>query len=189
MIGQLTGEIISKNPPEILLDVNGVGYQVLCPMSSFYQLSKQKKQTLLTHMIVREDDISLYGFMTNDERTLFCQLLKVNGIGAKVALAILSTLSVSQLISCVNNEDFNQIKKTPGIGLKTAQKLIVELKDKINKLDLKTTDLPLKKTIDNKANQALESLGFKAKEVDKMLENIDMSLSTEEIIRLALKNK
>jgi Holliday junction DNA helicase RuvA len=191
MITQLTGQIISKNPPELVIVVSGVGYSVLCPMSSFYQLSKQDTHTLLTHLVVREDAHTLYGFVTNDERSLFRLLIKVNGIGPKVALAILSTLSISELATCIGNDDFNTIKKTPGIGLKTAQKLVVELKDKISKLTLEQTkNIPNSAIQDTQAALALQSLGFKTKEVEIMLKNITGdNLSTEEIIRLALKNK
>lgn len=191
MITQLTGQIISKNPPELVMVVAGVGYSVLCPMSSFYQLAEQDTHTLLTHLVVREDAHTLYGFVTADERSLFRLLIKVNGIGPKVALAILSTLSINELATCIGNDDFNTIKKTPGIGLKTAQKLVVELKDKISKLSFaQQTDIPTTAVQDSQAALALQSLGFKAKEVENMLKNItDKNLSTEEIIRLALKNK
>lgn len=191
MITQLTGQIISKNPPELVMVVAGVGYSVLCPMSSFYQLAEQDTHTLLTHLIVREDAHTLYGFVTADERSAFRLLIKVNGIGPKVALAILSTLSINELATCIGNDDFNTIKKTPGIGLKTAQKLVVELKDKISKLSFaQQTDIPTTAVQDTQAALALQSLGFKSKEVENMLKNItDKDLSTEEIIRLALKNK
>ena len=191
MITQLTGQIISKNPPELVMVVAGVGYSVLCPMSSFYQLAEQDTHTLLTHLVVREDAHTLYGFVTPDERSLFRLLIKVNGIGPKVALTILSTLSISELATCIGNDDFNTIKKTPGIGLKTAQKLVVELKDKITKLTLtQQTNIPTTAVQDTQAALALQSLGFKSKEVENMLKNItDKDLSTEEIIRLALKNK
>lgn len=191
MITQLTGQIISKNPPELVMVVAGVGYSVLCPMSSFYQLAEQDTHTLLTHLVVREDAHTLYGFVTPDERSLFRLLIKVNGIGPKVALTILSTLSISELATCIGNDDFNTIKKTPGIGLKTAQKLVVELKDKITKLTLtQQTNIPTTAVQDTQAALALQSLGFKTKEVENMLKNItDKDLSTEEIIRLALKNK
>ena len=191
MITQLTGQIISKNPPELVMVVAAVGYSVLCPMSSFYQLAEQDTHTLLTHLVVREDAHTLYGFVTPDERSLFRLLIKVNGIGPKVALTILSTLSISELATCIGNDDFNTIKKTPGIGLKTAQKLVVELKDKITKLTLtQQTNIPTTAVQDTQAALALQSLGFKTKEVENMLKNItDKDLSTEEIIRLALKNK
>jgi Holliday junction DNA helicase RuvA len=196
MIGKLTGKIIEKNPPEILLEVGGVGYEILCPMSSFYAMGEAENISLHTHFHVKEDAQTLYGFISKDEKILFRELIRVNGIGPKVALAILSHLNIASLINAVANEDDVLLAKTPGIGKKTAQKLIVELKDRLAKLELSTSQTQNITRSSNanpntkKASQALQALGFKAKEVEKMLEVItDELLSTEEIIRQALQNK
>lgn len=195
MIGRLSGKILEKNPPEILLEVAGIGYEVLCPMSSFYEMGNESNVSLHTHLAVKEDSHTLYGFISKDEKTLFKELIRVNGIGPKVALAILSHLNIASLMNAVANEDDALLAKTPGIGKKTAQKLIVELKDRLEKLELSNTQYQ-KITASNsnpntqKAIQALQALGFKAKEADRMLSAInDESLSTEELIRQALQNK
>jgi len=195
MIGRLSGKILEKNPPEILLEVSGIGYEVLCPMSSFYEMGNKSDISLHTHLAVKEDSHTLYGFISKDEKTLFRELIRVNGVGPKVALAILSHLNIASLMNAVANEDDTLLAKTPGIGKKTAQKLIVELKDRLEKLELSNTQHQ-KITASNsnpntqKATQALQALGFKAKEADRMLSAInDESLSTEELIRLALQNK
>jgi len=195
MIGRLSGKILEKNPPEILLEVAGIGYEVLCPMSSFYEMGNESNVSLHTHLAVKEDSHTLYGFISKDEKTLFRELIRVNGIGPKVALAILSHLNIASLMNAVANEDDALLAKTPGIGKKTAQKLIVELKDRLEKLELSNTQYQ-KITASNsnpntqKAIQALQALGFKAKEADRMLSAInDESLSTEELIRQALQNK
>jgi Holliday junction DNA helicase RuvA len=140
MIGKLTGVILDKNPPEILLDVAGIGYEILCPMSSFYAMGDEKQLSLYTHLSIKEDAHTLYGFVSKDEKTLFRELIRVNGIGPKVALAILSHLDIASLMSAVANEDDILLAKTPGIGKKTAQKLIVELKDRLVKLELNNSN-------------------------------------------------
>lgn len=195
MIGQLTGEILEKNPPEILLKVGGVGYEVLCPMSSFYAIGDKASISLHTHLHIKEDAHTLYGFVSKDEKILFRELIRVNGIGPKVALAILSHLEISALIAAVASENDALLAKTPGIGKKTAQKLIVELKDRLAKLILTDTKYQPNHVYANnpntdKALQALQALGFKVKEAEKMLGGInDNSLSTEALIRQALQNK
>ena len=197
MIGQLKGKVISKNPPEILLEVRGIGYEILCPMSTFYQLSDSSEDTLLhTHLSIKEDSHTLFGFVTKDEKIIFRELIRVNGVGPKVALAILSHLPVSSLIECISNEDSDLLAKTPGIGKKTALKLIVELQDRLSKLVLigsNGSTLEFKQNTNPNSTQAIEalqSLGFKTKEANKMVSKInDPSLSTEQLIRLALQNK
>ena len=195
MIAQLTGDIIHTNPPQIILQVGGIGYEVLCPLNTFYALN-QTKHTVYTQLIVREDAHTLYGFNTLDEKIIFNELIKVNGVGAKVALAILSTLSVGDVLTCVADDQVNLLQKTPGIGKKTAQKLIVELKDRLPKLTLSKSYQSNKSSLLNQnqtsidiAINALQSLGFKAKEAENMLSQIDHSLSVDQIIHLALKNK
>jgi holliday junction DNA helicase RuvA len=197
MIGQLKGQIISKNPPEVLLEVGGIGYELLCPMSTFYQLDNSSKDILLyTHLSIKEDSHTLFGFISMDEKKLFRELIRVNGVGPKVALAILSHLSVPSLVDCIMSEDSDLLAKTPGIGKKTALKLIVELQDRLDKVELvngststmghKTNSNPNSK----QALAALQSLGFKTKEANKMVSAIDdQTLSTEQLIRIALQNK
>ena len=197
MIGHLKGKITSKNPPEILIEVEGVGYEVLCPMSTFYALDNLTEDILLfTHLSIKEDAHTLFGFISKDEKNVFRELIRVNGVGPKVALAILSNLSVQSLVECISTEDADLLAKTPGIGKKTALKLIVELQDRLGKLELtgtieKTRDLNQSSNPNSKqAIEALQSLGFKVKEANRMVTKIeDQSLSTEQIIRLALQNK
>ena len=197
MIGQLKGQIISKNPPEVLLEVGGIGYELLCPMSTFYQLDNSSEDTLLyTHLSIKEDSHTLFGFISKDEKSMFRELIRVNGVGPKVALAILSHLSVSSLVDCIIREDADLLAKTPGIGKKTALKLIVELQDRLDKVELvdaSTSTMGHKTSYNPNAKQALsalQSLGFKTKEANKMVSSIDdQTLSTEQLIRLALQNK
>ena len=197
MIGQLKGQIISKNPPEVLLEVGGIGYELLCPMSTFYQLDNSSEDILLyTHLSIKEDSHTLFGFISMDEKKLFRELIRVNGVGPKVALAILSHLSVPSLVDCIMSEDADVLAKTPGIGKKTALKLIVELQDRLDKVELvnaSTSTIGHKTSYNPNAKQALaalQSLGFKTKEANKMVSAIDdQTLSTEELIRIALQNK
>ena len=197
MIGQLKGQIISKNPPEVLLEVGGIGYELLCPMSTFYQLDNSTEDILLyTHLSIKEDSHTLFGFISKDEKNMFRELIRVNGVGPKVALAILSHLTVSSLVDCIIKEDADLLAKTPGIGKKTALKLIVELQDRLDKvefLNTSTSTMHHKTSSNPNAKQALEalqSLGFKLKEANTMISAIDnQKLSTEQLIRLALQNK
>ena len=197
MIGHLKGTIISKNPPEVILEVGGIGYEVLCPMSTFYQLDNLSEDVLLfTHLSIKEDGHTLFGFITKDEKNIFRELIRVNGVGPKVALAILSHLTVKSLIECISKEDADLLAKTPGIGKKTALKLIVELQDRLVKLELvgspeATNQMDQRNNPNSKqAIEALQSLGFKTKEANRMVSKIDdQNLSTEQLIRLALQNK
>jgi len=197
MIGHLKGKIISKSPPEVLLEVQGIGYEVLCPMSTIYELDNLYDDVLLfTHLSIKEDAHTLFGFITKDEKNVFRELIRVNGVGPKVALAILSNLSVHSLVECISTEDADLLAKTPGIGKKTALKLIVELQDRLSKLDLVgslANSIEIKQNSNPNSKQAIEalqSLGFKAKEANRMVSKIeDQELSTEQLIRLALQNK
>ncbi len=197
MIGHLKGKIISKSPPEVVLEVGGIGYEILCPMSTFYQLDNASEDTLLfTHLSIKEDAHTLFGFITKDEKSIFRELIRVNGVGPKVALAILSHLSVNSLIECISSEDADLLAKTPGIGKKTALKLIVELQDRLSKLELVgspgiTSEFKQSGNPNSmQAIEALQSLGFKTKEANKMVSKIsEQNLSTEQLIRLALQNK
>ena len=197
MIAQLNGKILSKNPPEVILEVADIGYEILCPMSTFYQLGDTGVTVLLyTHLSIKEDSHTLFGFITKDEKSLFRELIRVNGVGPKVALAILSHLTVGTLVECIGNEDADLLAKTPGIGKKTALKLIVELKDRLDKVEFSSAIYAPSMIQGNhnpnakKALEALQSLGFKSKEANKMISAIeDQTLSTEDLIRQALKNK
>ena len=197
MIGHLKGQIISKNPPEILLEVSGIGYELLCPMSTFYELGNLNDEILLfTHLSIKEDAHTLFGFISKDEKNIFRELIRVNGVGPKVALAILSHLAVPSLIECIANEDSDLLAKTPGIGKKTALKLIVELQDRLSKVELTSSSISNNAIQKNsnpntqQAIEALQSLGFKTKEANNMVSKIeDKDLSTEQLIRQALQNK
>ena len=197
MIGQLKGQIISKNPPEIVMEVGGIGYELLCPMSTFYELGNSNDEILLfTHLSIKEDAHTLFGFISKDEKNIFRELIRVNGVGPKVALAILSHLSVTSLIECIASEDSDLLSKTPGIGKKTALKLIVELQDRLSKVELVSStsrSIGFRQSSNPNTKQAIEalqSLGFKTKEANKMVSKIeDKDLTTEQLIRLALQNK
>ena len=197
MIGHLKGQIISKNPPEILLEVSGIGYELLCPMSTFYELGNLNDEILLfTHLSIKEDAHTLFGFISKDEKNIFRELIRVNGVGPKVALSILSHLAVPSLIECIANEDSDLLAKTPGIGKKTALKLIVELQDRLSKVELTSSSISnnaIQKSSNPSTQQAIEalqSLGFKTKEANNMVLKIeDKDLSTEQLIRQALQNK
>ena len=197
MIGHLKGQIISKNPPEVLLEVSGIGYELLCPMSTFYELGNLTDEILLfTHLSIKEDAHTLFGFISKDEKNIFRELIRVNGVGPKVALAILSHLAVPSLIECITNEDSDLLAKTPGIGKKTALKLIVELQDRLSKVELTSSTVSnngIQKGSNPNTQQAIEalqSLGFKTKEANNMVSKIeDKELSTEQLIRQALQNK
>ncbi len=196
MIGRLRGELISKTPPFLLLEVNGVGYDVESPMSTFYNLPAVGAQVILfTHLAIRDDAHVLYGFASESERTLFRGLLKVSGVGAKMALAILSGMSADEFAACVQANDTAALVRLPGIGKKTAERLIVEMRDRLDKLDLGDVTLrpmgsaaPVEHTPVADAVGALIALGYKANDASRMVRSLDCEgLSSEEIIRAALK--
>ncbi len=193
MIGWLKGELLEKQAPLILLNINGVGYELEAPLSTFYELPAVGERTILhVHMVVREDAQLLYGFITAQQRDLFRSLIKVNGVGPKVALAVLSTLSLSELMQCMANDDDAQLCKVPGIGKKTAQRLIVELKDRLQKtfgnveIDSSTTSTGANSERQD-AIQALESLGYKNTEATRVIRDLPNDLSSEELIRQGLR--
>ena len=200
MIGRLKGKILEKQAPNLLLDVNGVGYEVEVPMSTFYDLPNIGSETILkTHFIVREDAQLLYGFLTDDERTLFRELIKISGIGGKVGLAILSGMQPDEFVACIETQDVKTITRIPGIGAKTAQRLIIEIKDKLGKLSISAT-APTSATEDsspgasnqtsakNDAIDAMVALGYKQAEAEKLIKKIsEPGMSTEELIRKALQ--
>ena len=195
MIGFLRGKIISKQPPRLLMDVQGVGYEVDATMSTFYSLPDIGEEAqVYTHLAVSENSQTLYAFASPEEKAMFRQLIKVSGIGARSALTILSGISVQDFIFCVQNEDAATLVRLPGIGKKTAERLIIEMRDRI---DLSVTPMagaPLhiersQTSPAQEAQDALVALGYKATEVTKLLKNLDtQDLPTEEIIRLALQS-
>lgn len=193
MIGFIRGILVDKTPPKMLVDVNGVGYEIDAPMSTFFKLPDTGVQlTLLTHLIVREDAHTLYGFHTDAERALFRELLKVNGVGAKMALAILSALSVDDFARCVQDEDKAALCRVPGVGRKTAERLILDMRDRIEPLsDAIGAGLEGGATPDGhgEAFHALVSLGYKSAEARKMLKAVPDDVSgTEELLQAALSS-
>lgn len=185
MIGRLTGTLLEKQPPMIAVDVQGVAYELDVPMSTFYQLPVAgSTTTLFTHLLVRDDAHLLYGFATNEERQLFRQLLKVNGVGARIALAILSGLSVQELHQAVAMQESGRITKIPGIGKKTAERLILELKDKLSGESGVAGATPSPR---DDALHALLALGYRDKEASAALAKVAADLSVSEAIRHALK--
>lgn len=197
MIGCLTGEVFALEAPTVLLNVNGVGYEVDTPLSTFCQLHKGQKITLWTHLTVREDAQLLYGFLDAQEKMIFRTLLKVNGVGPKMALGILSTLSIDLLIHTVENEDFNTLVKVPGVGRKTAERLMIELRDRFKALATgSTTSNSTSTQIQFSSNSpvaeaeaALQSLGYKPAEAQKLIHAVKADFTeASDIIRAALKS-
>ncbi|MCK5881083.1 MAG: Holliday junction branch migration protein RuvA [Sinobacterium sp.] len=196
MIGWIKGTIIEKKAPELLLNVNGIGYEIQAPMSTFYTLPEQGEVELFTHFVVREDAQLLFGFATKSERKLFRAVIKVNGIGPKLGLTILSSIEADRFVHCVHEQDVQALTKVPGIGKKTAERLLVEMKDKLNDwyIDVDAV-LPGFKNSDNssmsEAESALIALGYKPTEAHKMAVKAstqDGANSAEELIRLALRS-
>ena len=187
MIGQIKGFIIKKSPTQVLIDCNGIGYEVDVPMSTFYDLPATGNQiTLLTHLIVREDAHLLYGFATNEEREVFRQLIKVNGIGAKVALSILSGISLNELIDAIMHQKSNILVSIPGIGNKTAERLVLELKDKFKNI-IEGDSISNIASQTNDIQNALISLGYSTKEAIAAVKNLPADISVNDGIKDALK--
>jgi Holliday junction DNA helicase RuvA len=192
MIGSLRGRVLSKQAPQIVIECNGIGYEVETPMSTFLDLPAAGSELFLhTHLVVREDAQILYGFASDDERLLFRTLLKVNRVGAKMALGILSAMTASDFRRCVEYEDTTTLSKIPGVGKKTAERLIVEMRDRIDKVVPATAGAaPLtgEASARSEAHDALVALGYKAKEVNKLISKLNTDdKSAEDIIRHALK--
>ena len=192
MIGQLRGLVISQKPPTIILDVQGVGYEVQSPMSTCYHLKEQQETTLLTHLIVREDAQQLFGFLTDAERELFRALIKVNGVGPKLAITILSGLEPHQFVQAINQNNTTVLVNIPGIGKKTAERLIVETRDRLKQLSLDTTNTASTQAthppISNDALSALTALGYKPHEAKRAVEHCQAhDHTTESLIKQALQ--
>lgn len=201
MIGRIQGLLIEKQPPDVLVDVNGVGYEIQMPMTSFYQLpAVGEAVTLYTHFVVREDAQLLFGFSDKIERGLFRELIRANGVGPKLGLTILSGMSASQFLNSVKNEDVSALVSMPGIGKKTAERLVVELKDRLEKFGkqqsvtlpadgVKPSDaIVAVNDVREDAMGALIALGYKPAQASKLVDRVyDDSMDSETVIREALK--
>lgn len=202
MIGRLRGTLLEKQPPEILLEVAGVGYEIQLPMTCFYKLPKEGEEaTIYTHFVVREDAQLLFGFNNKTERALFRELLKANGVGPKLGLGILSGMSAEQFVNCVHNEDASSLVKLPGVGKKTAERLVLEMKDRLKDwgMDLFTPytdavvlemqeDPTARASAQDDAIAALIALGYKANQAEKSVKAIKgVGHSSEVLIKEALK--
>ena len=193
MIGRLQGTILEKQPPTVLIDVQGVGYELEASMSTFYQLAECGESIVLhTHLVVREDAQLLYGFYSLSERQMFRNLIKISGVGPKLALTILSGMSAEDFSRCILDADSKSLTRLPGVGKKTAERLIIELKDRLQKddsLKLPGATMNIEKAANpvNDAVSALISLGYKAQQASQMVRGLDVEdKSTEDIIRAAL---
>lgn len=202
MIGRLRGKLIEKSPPEILIEVAGTGYEVQMPMTCFYDLGEVDSEVIIyTHFVVREDAQLLFGFNNKNERALFRELLKANGVGPKLGLGILSGMSATQFIQCVNQEDASALVKLPGVGKKTAERLVLEMKDRLKNWtqesltpfsDLAPQDTLQNPTVANSAADdaiaALEALGYKTNQAQHAVKAVSKAgMRSEEIIKQALK--
>ncbi len=205
MIGRLRGIIVEKQAPDLLLEVGGVGYEVQLPLTSFYNLPAIGQEAIIyTHFVVREDAQLLYGFSSTAERSLFRQLIKANGIGPKMALTILSGLTANQFVRCVQHDDISTLVKLPGVGKKTAERLLVEMRDRLKDWGLsvatpvtdhlvlgddEVTSFELKESPEQDAISALQSLGYSASQAQAAVKKVfKQDLSSEQLIKAALKS-
>ncbi len=187
MIGRIQGKLIESNPPHIMVDVHGVGYEIDVPMSTFYNLPPVGHEvTLLTHFVVREDAQLLYGFLTAEERDTFRLLLKVSGIGARTALSILSGMSVADLVNAVALQEAGILTKVPGIGKKTAERLLLELKDKLTGALIGSSAVAVSSTSTDIIN-ALIGLGYSDREARAVVKKLPADVSVSDGIRMALQ--
>lgn len=197
MIGQIRGIILEKQPPQLIINVQGVGYEIDAPMSTFYQLPEPGHEvSLFTHFVVREDAHHLYGFYTRDERLLFRTLLKVNGVGPRLGLTILSSITPEEFVRCVLNNDTGSLVRLPGVGKKTAERLVIEMRDKLADWYQATPSEGASAQQENNARHqilqdaisALITLGYKQQEANRTVTKIDDgAASSEELIRRALR--
>jgi len=187
MIGRITGTLAEKSPPQILIDVSGVGYEIDVPMSTFYNLPGiGERVTLLTHFVVREDAQLLYGFLTHEERATFRELVKISGVGPRTALSILSGLSVADLSQAVSRQEAGRLVKVPGIGKKTAERLLLELKGKLGP-DLGQPAASAASDAQADIVQALVALGYNERDANAALKALPPGVAVSEGIKLALK--
>jgi len=188
MIGRLSGILLEKNPPQLLLDVQGVAYEVDVPMSTFYNLpSNGERVTLFTHLVVREDAHLLYGFGSENERRAFRQLLKVNGIGAKIALSVLSGLSVTELAQAITLQETGRLTRVPGIGKKTAERLMLELKDKLGADVTQAIGVNRAPPATSDIMHALVALGYSEREASAAIRQLPEGVAVADGIKQALK--
>ncbi|WP_158143731.1 Holliday junction branch migration protein RuvA [Vibrio metschnikovii] len=203
MIGRLRGLLIEKQPPQIVIEVNGVGYEVQMPMSCFYELPNINEEAIIyTHFVVREDAQLLYGFNTVSERALFREVIKANGVGPKMGLGILSGMTASQFVACVEREDISTLIKLPGVGKKTAERLLVEMKDRLkgwgsgdlftpatDAVPLDHSPVTAEQNAQEEAISALLSLGYKPVQASKVVSQMAKpGMTSEQLIREALKS-
>ncbi|GAA0298473.1 Holliday junction branch migration protein RuvA [Psychrosphaera haliotis] len=200
MIGRLLGTVVDKQAPDLLIDVNGVGYEVQLPLTSFYELPEVgQTATVFTHFVVREDAQLLYGFNSKQERALFRLLIKANGVGPKLALTILSGLTAEQFVQCVEHDDVTTLVKLPGVGKKTAERLLIEMRDRIKELNMAPSALPanvagtasplIKSNGMDDAVSALVSLGYSPQQAQKSVKAVySDGDDSEVVIRNALKS-
>jgi len=187
MIGRLSGVLLEKNPPQLLIDCNGVGYEVGVPMSTFYNLpALGEKVVLLTHLAVREDAHVLYGFASAEERNVFKELIKISGVGARTALAILSGMSVADLVQAITLQESARLTRVPGIGKKTAERLLLELKGKLG-ADLGAAGVAVQGDASSDVMNALLALGYSDKEAVLAMKQVPAGTGVSEGIKLALK--
>ncbi len=192
MIGHLRGRLVRKSPPALIVDVNGVGYELEAPMSTFYRLPELGSEVELhTHLVVREDAHLLYGFATEDERRLFRDLLRVTGIGPKIGLALLSGIDVDTFMRCVEAQDVDALTRIPGIGRKTAERLLIEMRDRIRALgQLPSASRQVDAAAGTRAEAyaALVALGYRPVEATRLLKSVESEgVGTEDLIRRALQ--
>jgi Holliday junction DNA helicase RuvA len=188
MIGRISGVLLEKQPPQVIVEAAGLGYEVDVPMSTFYNLpAVGERVTLLTHFVVREDAQLLYGFLTQKERAAFRELIKISGVGPKLALSVLSGLNADELAQCVALQDAARLTKVPGIGKKTAERLLLELKGKLADALPQASGIQSSAGVANDALHALLALGYSDKEALPVLKQLPEGLSLEESIRQALK--
>ncbi len=189
MIGRMTGLLLEKLPPLVLIDVQGVGYEINVPMSTFYNLPAMgEKVTLHTHLVVREDMHLLFGFASEKERQAFRQLVKISGVGTRTALALLSGLSVVDLHHSVATQDTDRLVKIPGIGKKTAERLLLELRDKLKLEAIDSDQMPSSPNSNDDILNALLSLGYNDREANWAIKQIPANMEVSEGIRQALKS-
>jgi len=188
MIGRITGTLVEKHPPQVLVDVGGVGYEIDVPMSTFYNLpASGERITLYTHLAIREDAHLLYGFGTEAERQAFRQLLKVSGIGAKTALSVLSGMSVTELANAIAAQETGRITKVPGIGKKTAERLLLELRDKFSAATATVSSAGAAPSGESDILNALSALGYNDKEASWAVKQLPPDTAVSDGIRQALK--
>ena len=191
MITQISGRLVEKSPTELVVDCNGIGYSINISLNTFSKLSDEENIKLFTHLIIKEDSHSLFGFLTKSERELFRLLISVSGVGASTARVMLSSLSPTEIVSAIANEKVSIVQSIKGIGSKTAQRIILELKDKILGIDNDDSDFELIPKESEEAISALEVLGYSRKQTTKIVSKIksdEPEISTELLIKRALNN-